>query len=213
MDLDARLQAATERAIAAVPHAWDWMPKRADKVLMIRLAQELLTALAGETIEADLLRPYVLAYWHGAVEQTKDASWSWEIAWAEFCYIWDHDRARARGSVQDIARQAATLPVPPELARYSDPAILLLGRACRLVATTRRDRGRFFMAGQTAGLITGAAKGTGAALLHLLCRDGILSPCDPPKHLKTAGRPGRRRTKWYVYHAVSGALRRASGGK
>lgn len=169
MDLDARLQEATRKAIEATKaidrSKWpDW----ADNVAIFTLARHLATV--DYEIDADKLEPYALAFWSATHEPA-----DWEEAWEQFLDVWDHQKARLPvGNLAIIAGERARHKPDPDWARCYRPQMRHLIRVCIELARMRRDRGCFKLSQIDAAKIVGCTQQTAGRMLHRLCRDGVL---------------------------------------
>ena len=169
MDLDARLQDATRKAIE-VAKAIDrskW-PDWADNVAIFTLARHLATVDADS--DADDFESYVLAFWD-ATKQPAD----WDEAWEQFLDIWDHGKARLPvGNLAIIAGDRARNKLDLDWAKHYRPPVRFLTRVCVELACMRRDRGCFKLSQIDAAKIVGCTQQTAGRMLHRLCRDGVL---------------------------------------
>lgn len=183
------IRSAVQRAIAAVGAGdQDRLPGWADNRLYWLLCQHLRSVLPADT-PASELEPYALAYWH-AVGQDDENPMEWDEAWQCVCDLWDagYVRYAAGATITDAIDAAERMPCRPELRRYNDTRMRLLGMACYVLATRPGGDGRFFLSCRHAGLILGVSHVRGAAALRRLQVHGVIAirhPADGPKRRAT----------------------------
>lgn len=169
MDLDARLQEATRRAIEAAKaiNRKDW-PDWSDNVAIFTLARHLAAVDADS--DANDFEPYVLAFWD-ATKQPDD----WGEAWEQWLDVWDHGKARLPvGNLAIIAGDRARNKPDLDWAQQYRPPVRFLIRVCIELAHMRHDHGAFKLSQIDASKILGCTQQTAGRMIHRLCRDGVL---------------------------------------
>lgn len=176
MGIEDALREATERAIEAAHRPQAKWPDWSNNKLIFRLCQYLLSVQDARDLQADDLEAYVIAYWSGCQDIGPD-NWSQDWALMAFYDLWDHGKVKhPKGELlaQAIER-ASKAPDRPELARYNDTRLRLLGKTCYELAQARGGRNRFFLSQRDAAKVLGMSVGSANEAIHLLCRDGIIA--------------------------------------
>lgn len=180
MDLDARLQDATSKAIEAAKRLdrskWpDW----ADNVAIFTLCRHLAVVTHSST-DANDLEPYVLAFW-SATKEPED----WEAARAQFQDLWDHSKARLPVGADILAlaeARAKQAKDRPAWAMLPGPKLRHLARMCWELAWLQGHSGRFFLSQRDAAKVLGTDQRTAGRMFHQLCRESVIIEADrPPK--------------------------------
>lgn len=145
------------------------------------LCQYLRAVADPAEYNSTALEPYLTAFYEASkpilVDEFGDPM-DYDTARAQFVYVWDGNKVKwARGARLQKAIQAAKSRETnrPELKRYTNSAILLLGHTCYILAKINNNNGIFFLTQTAAGQIMGKSQPIARQTLSLFCQDGILA--------------------------------------
>jgi len=145
------------------------------------LCQYLRGVVSPTNYDSTALESYLTAFYDASKDLLVDEygePMDYDTARAQFVYIWDGNKVKwAKGEklqkAVELAKSRSTNR--PELKRYTNPAILLLGHTCYSLAKLNNDHGTFYLTQTAAGQIMGKSQPTGRYTMAMFCRDGVLS--------------------------------------
>lgn len=178
--IEEKLTQATRQAIDAVARIdrAKW-PKWADNVPVFTLCRHLAAVVDPCAVVADVLEPYVLAFWSAVHDPAE-----WDEAWEQFCDIWDHSKAKippAADIVQVAIDRARHASDRPEWATKGTPRMRHLARICWELGAMSPD-GVFYLSQKQAAGILAIDQRTAGRLFHMLARECVIVETDrPPK--------------------------------